>query len=307
MAEHEEKREDADAGTQLDKVLSHLDALHKRMDAMEERDKKREDAEETIRYFGKGANKGRTDAEEDEKKDSEKADAEDEKKDAAKADADDKEEEKKDSAKADAEKSDSVKADAAKSEDKEELERELEGAKHEMKEIKEKSDAAAAKQAAELQDVRSMLDRLQRQMPKDLSDEQFQELHAAQARADAVYHAMGGQAPMPLRGEDALTYRRRVTALLKEHSPKYKDIGMNEIRSDALFEIAEGQIYADAMNFANSPATAEPGKLREIRRPDGNGHIIITYAGEPAAWMDSIAGGYRRHVTNLVTNQGAAR
>ena len=41
-AEKEEEKNDADAGQKLDKVLACLDSLSKRMDAMEEDDKKKD-------------------------------------------------------------------------------------------------------------------------------------------------------------------------------------------------------------------------------------------------------------------------
>lgn len=124
MTEDEEKKAredrakaDAEAGTKLDKLLSHMDSfgermdtLHKRMDAMETKDKARDDAE-----------KSKADASEkepEEKKDEKKADGEeDEKKKAeekAKADADEEEKKKADAARKDSTDISEIRAEIAK-------------------------------------------------------------------------------------------------------------------------------------------------------------------------------------------------
>lgn len=90
---------DADGGEKLDKILSHLDSMGKRMDAMEGREKERCDAEEAK------ADKARKDAEEEERK---KATPEQLAADRAKKDAEEVEAKKK----ADAEEAEKKKADA---------------------------------------------------------------------------------------------------------------------------------------------------------------------------------------------------
>jgi chemotaxis protein histidine kinase CheA len=284
---------DAAAGTQLDKILSHLDALHARMDAMEEKeDKKKADAEETIRYFGKGHNE-RKDGEDEEKGDSEKA--EKEKADKEKTDAEEKERE-------DAEK----KRKDAEADDKKQLERDKESEKHEKKELKEekKDSEKEMADALALSDVRSAIKRIERNLPKQMSDEDYAELAEAQSHADAVFHAFGEAAPRPLMGEDAGAYRRRVSHSLKKHSPKYKEVDIYKISDAALYNAVEETIYADAMGVASSPATAPAGSLRAVKKTEG-GHTFVTYVGDPAAWMNEIAGPARSYVTAFNTQRSA--
>jgi hypothetical protein len=293
--ENEEKKEDtavadASAGTQLDKILSHVDALHSRLDAMDKRDSEREkrlaDAEETIRYFGKGETKPKGDAEEEKKEDEAKPDE------ATAADGAD----------------DPEKLEEKKREEKQE---DAEGEKkefrtHEMtkKDKKDAEKADALQTKAELAELRQAYSRLERSIPRDLTDGEYHELAQAQARADAIFHALGGQAPLPLRGEKSDSYRRRITALLKEHSSKYKDVNVSAISDAALYSAVEETVYADAMAFASSPATAAAGTLRAITDSRSSpGHTITTYVGEPRVWMDEIGGFSRRLATDLITPQ----
>jgi hypothetical protein len=281
-AEKEEKV-DAAAGTQLDKILSHLDALHARMDAFEEKDEKKDsekeekkDAEETIRYFGKGH----------EKKDSEKEKAD------AKMKADAEEKEKKDAEekacaekeKADAEMMDKKRKDAE---------------KEEREDAKEKEMADAALSQA---DIRAAIKRLERKIPKDMGDEDYAELAACQSKADSVFHAFGKAAPRPLMNESAAEYRRRTSTELKSYSPKYKSVDLYSIADSNLYDAVEETIYADAMGVAMSPAASIPGSLRPISKSSG-GHEFITYVGDPAAWMNEIAGPARNYVTAINTNR----
>jgi hypothetical protein len=284
-AEKEEKV-DAAAGTQLDKILSHLDALHARMDAFEEKDEKKDsekeekkDAEETIRYFGKGH----------EKKDSEKDEKE---KDDAKMKADAEEKEKKDAEeKACAEKE---KADAEMMDKKrKDTERE------EREDAKEKEMADAALSQA---DIRAAIKRLERKIPKDMGDDDYAELAACQSKADSVFHAFGKAAPRPLMNESAAEYRRRTSTELKSYSPKYKSVDLYAIADSNLYDAVEETIYADAMGVAMSPAASIPGSLRPISKSSG-GHEFITYVGDPAAWMNEIAGPARNYVTAINTNR----
>lgn len=293
MAKEDEKKDgkmeekmDAAAGTQLDKILSHLDALHSRMDAMEEKeDKKKADAEETIRYFGKGHEKRDSEKDEDEKEDKAKADK-------MKADAEEKEM---------ADKEEKEREDAACAE-KEKMDREKKDAeKEEREDAKDKEMADAVLAQA---DIRAAIKRIERSLPKQMSDADYGELAQWQGKADAVFHAFGDSAPRPLMGEDAGAYRRRISTELRKHSPKYKTVDLYKISDDNLYSAVEETIYADALGVATSPATVIPGTLRPISKKSG-GHEFITYAGEPAGWMNDIAGPARHYVTAFNTQRSA--
>ena len=274
----ERDRKDAEAGKTLDTILSHLDSLHKRLDAMEEKDRKdaeeevKKDAEETIRYFGKGSGE-RKDEEEEEVK-----------------------------AKADAEAEEKEKADSEKEEEKKDAERKEE----EVKADKAKKDEEEGRKDSEAADIRAAIKRLERTLPKAMSDQELSALADVQSRADSVFHALGSSAPRPMTNEDASSYRRRVAVQLKQHSPKYKGVNISSITDENLFSAIEESVYVDAMVVANSPATAPAGSLRAVSRKEG-GHEFISYVGDPAAWMNPIAGPVRMHVTNINQPNGSAR
>jgi hypothetical protein len=129
-----------------------------------------------------------------------------------------------------------------------------------------------------------------RAIPKRRTDDDINALADAQARADEVYTALGKRgAPRYLDGEDLMGYRRRLARDLKKHSEEWRDVNLHEITSNKAFDILERRIYADAMNVAMTPVTAEPGTLRAITKRSG-GHEITEFVGEPRAWMNDFAG-----------------
>lgn len=190
----EDKRDDADAGQKLDKMLSCLDAITSRLDALESR------------------------------KDSEKKD------DAAKAEQ-------------------PVKEDAA---------------------PEVKADMGDEKPFLSKNDAQVMADKiaeLERNMPKDIKDDDYVELAHTQQKADAVFMAFGSNCPRPLQGETPLSYRKRIASQLQKHSKQWKAIDL--IRADtAVLDIAESQIYSDAMDVALHPMDLPSGELRSITRVD---------------------------------------
>lgn len=315
----EVERADADAGKKLDNILSHLDSFHskidklgQRVDAMEE--DRRKDAEETIRYFGKEHSKKRGDEELPEAErvaaDKKKKDSEEEKREYSeeedkkqlardkKSEEHEKEELKREEKKADREKEEHERKDASKRKDEDEEGR-MDRERKDEEEERRKADADA--------DLRAAIRRVERALPKQMTDADYAELAGIQAKADEVFHAFGASAPRPLNGEIAPAYRRRMASLLKEHSDRYKTVNVSSIADDALFNVVEEHIYTDAMGVALSPATAVPGQLRAISKMSG-GHEFITYAGSPSDWMDPIAGPSRTYVTSIFTpNSGSAR
>jgi hypothetical protein len=265
------------SGSTLDKMLSKLDDCMKRMDAA---------------CMKVDSMSSRMDAmEEDKKKDSAKADAEDkkeEKKDAkkdAKADEskDEKKEEKKDASE-DKDMAKEVAADKKKdaSEDKKE----------------EKKDAKGDAMADSNEDIRKALADMQKQLPAAMSDEDYHAMADSQERADRVFTAFGGRAPIPLRGESNPAYRRRLATKLKPHSSNWKAIDLALINDDA-FTVAESQIYADALNAANRPDSVPDGQLRMITRTMPSGHTEHTFVGSPQAWMGNFARGRSRFATMI--------
>ena len=255
----EKDRKDAESGEKLDKLLSHLDSLTKRMDAWETEEKGRKDAEEKER-----ADKAKRDAEGEKSEEERKADK-------AKKDAEEKDEREK--------------ADKA------------------------KRDSEAEKARKDAEDIRKAVADMAARIPATLSDADYASLADAQARADSVYLAFGKQAPAPMRGETPLAYRVRLLNGVKDHSPSLKAAALDKLAltDTTVFDAVETQIYADADIVAKSPATVPEGELRCVSETMPSGHRINKYYGQPAAWMNPIAGATRQYVTKFNTNMGSAR
>lgn len=158
----------------------------------------------------------------------------------------------------------------------------------EMKELTAKADAATAQVSAlqaQLAAQAAQIASLTRAMPKALSDEDYASMASAQARADSVMAAFGDSAPRPLQGEDVLAYRRRLASKLQGHSKAWGKVDIGKLDGGA-FDVAEGQIYADAQAAAMAPSDLPAGQLREIHRKDPRtGGMRTEFAGDPKAFI----------------------
>lgn len=264
--EMEEKMADADAGEKLDKILSHLDSLGKRMDAMEAKDAKKDASEEEEPM----------------------------------ADAEDKEEYEDASEYEDAECDEEAKDDASEEEEEGEPKR-VAADKRKKADEDEDMPMADKKKDAKADSELSVADRIarvERMIPKQISDADYAKMADAQAKADAVYMAFGDSAPRPLQGESLGSYRRRLASGLKAHSPSLKDVNLMKITDKAAYDFMEQTIFADALNAAMKPTDLPEGQLREIREKDVTGRVISRFVGEPRAWMGTHSA-RRRLVTGL--------
>lgn len=242
----ETKVDSGKEGEKLDTILSHLDSLHKRMDAA---DKERADSAKRFDAACErmdGFDKARKDAEE-QTKEQERADAE------AKVKADAAEEE----AKADKSRKDA--------EDKE-------------KEEKAKADAAHADSNASLRARLDALDKRTVEMPE--ADRAL--FVDAQSKAERVAQAFGDSAPRWVSGESLPQYRQRLLGKFKQHSADWKGVELAKLGDDAL-AVAETKIYADAWQAAIRPANVEGGMLREVTDTDRTGRKITRFYGDPEA------------------------
>jgi 8-oxo-dGTP pyrophosphatase MutT (NUDIX family) len=277
--DHDEKKADADAGTQPDKLLSHiadsiaavgdsLEHAHKRMDAIEEgmkEDSKRKDAR-----------RGDDDKDEDEKRGDDDEDPDDPKRLAADA------KKRKDARKKDAEDDpEDKKADKAKKDEDE-------------KEGEKKSDAKA--DSVDLSALVKQVEDLSARTPRLVGDTDYYALTDAQQRADEVYSLFGKMAPRPLAGDTPALYERRVVKELKQHSKTWKAIDPQSaaFADDASFAVIRDQVYAEAAEAGKRPDSVETGTLRPVRRRTAGGHEVIEYFGEPRSWMDQHAGAVRK-------------
>jgi hypothetical protein len=244
----EEAKMDAEAGEKLDKVLAHLDAMNGRCDAIDKRldamgeEKKADAARKDNEGKGPGEEPG-----------------------AAK-------ELVADEAKKDSEESETAAFAARAAAAKEKMARDKKAeaeARKDAEEAEKKADAAIADSQtarAENKELRAMLEGLSARMPKQITDKDYQELAAVQHRADDVFHGFGDFAPRPLDGETPGLYRRRLTTLLKTHSPQWKDVDVQAMQ-DSAFDVMERQVFADAAIAAKNPEVPDGG-LRAIPEVD---------------------------------------
>ena len=252
-ADAEGAPENSKQGEQLDKILAHLDSLHKRMDSYEaKKDAKGEEEE---------AKKDAEEEEEKAKKDAKRKDGEEEeesKKDAKKDDGEEKE-------KADAEEEDKPKKDAKK-DDAEETE---------MMDSRKDSVAVSS--------LRKQMADLERRMPVELKPEDREKFVQAQARAEKVSMAFGDSAPRWLNGESLVQYRKRLLRGFQSHSPAWKASDLVGVNDETTLANIETQVYADAMTAAMNPVSDDGPMLRAVNEKDRTGRVITKFYGSPEA------------------------
>ena len=294
----------ASVDTMLADAISKMDALNKRMDALEtttknpikgdDDDDKKDDAT-TLKHKIKD-----DDDDDDDKKD----DAFVAKKAVAKGDDDDDDDKKDDAFPPKKKKDDSKKADAKKADAKKGDDGELE-IKHEPEKKKDSKKADASKKSdddddddkkddaakksddddddakkkddsvkaddirvlrKQISDQQGVIDKLQALM-KPRSDDEHAAFADAQAKADAVFNGFGKRAPRPMEGEALIDYRKRMATALKPHSTVWKDAKLSKL-DDHTFGIAEDAIYADAAVAAANPVDLGAGELRMVTKVD---------------------------------------
>jgi hypothetical protein len=275
---------DADAGTKLDRVLSCLDSMGKRMDSIEEMEKKRGDSAKKAADEWPDKDEKKKDAK---KADWDEDDEEEEEGNAKRLAAD----KKKDSKRKDAKKADEhdekiatdKKKDSKKSDDDDDDD-------DDSKKDSKKADSRADSLQRRVDELEAKL------APRGDADQAA--LADAQSRADSAF-AMAGEvgAFKPLDGESVIGYRIR---LLKKHqakSPKWKDANLKVIAADSItFENAEKEIYDDSIAANTSPGSVGEGTLRMIRKSDETGRVHVSWIGQPRAWMSQFAPPTRRVV-----------
>jgi hypothetical protein len=106
-----------------------------------------------------------------------------------------------------------------------------------------------------------------------------------QAKADSIFAAFGKSASRPLQGESVVAYRKRLLRGLQGYSDAYKSVNVRAISDKALLDIAEKQIFADALAAAKNPV-AYGDQLIEHRSTDRAGRTISTFTGSVSAWLD---------------------
>lgn len=296
-AEEARERRDADLGTKLDKMLTHMDSLSSRMDAAEEKEKAREDAaRKDAESKADAARKdaaARRDAERDEWK---KADAEMCSKDDAEEAKDADEYKKKgdpedvaaDKARKDRRGRMDARLDKAKK-DSESGEDEEDKKKKEEKEKMEREDAARKDTANgdELVKLRKLIEDQGRSLAAfealttPRTDDDTVSMADAQYRVDNLYRAaIGKGAPAPMAGESLGKYERRLHRNLKSFSTRWKSVDIDKITDDAALSTIFEQIRQDADAYSRAPTDLAEGQLREVVNVDRAGRRISTFVGK---------------------------
>lgn len=280
MADEDKKSEvkdDADAGEKLDKILVGLDSAHKRFDAIEER----MDAEKTRMD---GFEKFRKDSEEekDSKKDADDGKMKEEAKELVADKKKDSEEEEK-------------KKDSKKDEDEAMMDKKKD-ADEEKDDKKADSDMAS---------IRAAIADMAKRIPADRSDEDRAAFADAQVRADEVFNALGQRAPAPMQGERLMDYKRRLANKLKPHSKAWKDVKIEAFADDAGFGVVEQQIYADAVQAANSPVGLAENTILGRSRRLSTGHDETRFVGN-TSFVRSFSRQGRRVTGMNLRREGAA-
>ena len=108
----------------------------------------------------------------------------------------------------------------------------------------------------------------------------------AQAKADSVYQAFGKAASRPLQGENLLAYRKRLLRGLQSYSDQYKDIKLAAIADVKLLDIAERQIFTDAMKAARNDAMVGAGQLVPVIEHDATGRRITKFRGDIGVMLE---------------------
>jgi hypothetical protein len=118
----------------------------------------------------------------------------------------------------------------------------------------------------QIADQASVISQLQALL-KPRSDDEHAAFADTQARADTVFAGFGERAPRPLEGETLVDYRKRLATKLKKHSNTWGKVKLSELPESA-FRIAEDAIYNDATIAAATPADLEAGELRMVTKID---------------------------------------
>jgi len=270
-------RADAEGGDKLDKILTGLDSLAKG---------RADDRQRFDEYAAKvDSMSSRMDAFEAKKADDDDDDEEEEKKEDKKAD-------KKDAAKKDdfpedmKGKKEDKKDDDDDDDDDEDEEEDKKVAVADKKKGRKDAkkddddDDDARKDSVDVKAMKREIADLKRRMPLQMSDADFRKRAEVQAKADTVFQAFGDSAPRPLDGETLEAYKRRLATALKVHSPAWSKVDVAAI-ADAAFDVAEGQIYADAFKAADNPVDLPEDELRQITRTDhATGQRTISFVGK---------------------------
>ena len=128
----------------------------------------------------------------------------------------------------------------------------------------------------------SKMDEDEEAAAKDDEDAKYAD---CQAKADSVYSAFGKSASRPLSGESLTAYRKRMLRGLQAHSDEMKNVNINSIKDDAMLDIVEKRVYADALAASRGTGAIAKGQLIELHKKDRAGRTITEFRGDMEAWL----------------------
>jgi 8-oxo-dGTP pyrophosphatase MutT (NUDIX family) len=118
------------------------------------------------------------------------------------------------------------------------------------------------------------------------ADEESAAFADCQAKADSVMAGFGKSASRPLVGETLTAYRKRLLRGLQAHSDSFKNVNLASITDAVLLDMAEKQIFADAVAASKAVHAAPAGHLIAIHEKDAAGRTITRYRGAISSWLN---------------------
>ena len=145
--------------------------------------------------------------------------------------------------------------------------------------------------AAKIAEMESRLSAVYREP----SIEDREALAEARSRADVLYQALENRpASSPIPGESPIAYRKRLVDGLRKYSDRMKDVRVDALTGEA-FAVIEDRIYTDAEKAIRSDAIIPANTLRPITVND-RGHFRTDYVGDSSVWTEPFSAGAVRRL-----------
>lgn len=132
--------------------------------------------------------------------------------------------------------------------------------------------------------LQRQVDELVNSRPKELTDEDRNELDEAVREADSVFTALGRTTPAPMNGELSTGYRRRTAKALQALSPRYNQMDLSKLDSTSM-KVMSGEIYKDAVARSRDTSDMAPGTVVPVRRKAFGGREITEWRGSTSPFL----------------------
>jgi hypothetical protein len=141
-------------------------------------------------------------------------------------------------------------------------------------------DRAASRRADSLRDGRKPGEARRTAADAERERSEEHERTDAQARCDAVAQLFGERSPAPMSGENTMAYRKRLLRRFQQHSPQFKDADLGAIADAATFTGVESVVYADAAKASATPDVPEGMMFKRTKVDPDSGHRITEFFGK---------------------------